>query len=1028
MNAHTPFDAKKDWSNPYCQNSSNDPMVDALLGNAYHVVRTVYCNLGNLKLIYDFLNQYGMVLGVQSEAELKALTTKAKYARIYGFSRAGDRQVTDYLYVEGDRTGIIPDDPEATGSWITVATSGSTGGGTSSGEGAYIPWVYANGSATGGETSINVPDGTVGVPFIIINGDMQYVGRGFEFNVDSLSVTLAQPLEEGDEVVFLLTGVPAVPDNPNVNDWVQINWLYNNGAAVGGEQVIAVPYTFQSVPAVYKNGLRLYKGLTTESYTADPDNQRILLTEPLATNDRLIVQIGGEAQVLEAPDHTLQEVARAANVKDSEVILSTDTTQFLNGKKVVYSVSEQRIYSLPTLPTNIYIQSVSNGQLTYLPGGITVDLLPIDSATLLREELKEEGGDRLVNGFTSIDSMKLSTKLSLGDVVSTGRSKWEIVSSETPIALANGLFAKLLNSLYIDDFAGTGTDKINSLNAYITHGMQSSYASSALLEAYKYSLTPVHVVFTSLVETEVPLLLMRHVHYDQVGSQTYFNRQMPVGLYYAPTNLNTAITEPVVFELSGGVYVRKTGSLIGTVDNDIMDGNGYITLSDGFLFDLSVACTGGTKIGLNFSMAPGCKGTKTSVGITERGGNLVSVPLLGMYFRWSWGADFRSPKVLAMRQGIHLYRANAGLRITNPYVARMGSNADNPELVYPAAAWTAEGKNQNTGITVDTVRDFVIDEPIVEWWRQAFALSDSDVTIRKPHVEDVGGNMIMRHNFVIANSYLDLDNWSQINYTCLSYCFYFCGQDGGGRKVIARGMPPVGGFTNGMVGGTFISAPLSVENASPAIIDYGSIGNWSAINYLGMDFYREVFVNPTTGNDENSGLVSRRPVASLERAIEIINIVQQKGKFKGDFVINVAESVSLTRVVTSYKGFRINASSATITSSPSAHIELSGDINVTLVSGTFSGTAALLYQLPGKIGVFIIESAVVSTPAVITSTKRGQIFLQQISADTTGILKYVDGSGKALVMLMVRSASRNTAIDANPVSINQFAGISSITS
>lgn len=377
MNAHTPFDANQDWTNPYCQNSSNDPMVDALLGNAYHVVRTVYYNLGNLKLIYDFLNQYGMVLGVQSEAELKALTTKAKYARIYGFSRAGDRQVTDYLYVDGDRTGIIPDDSEATGSWVTVATSGSGGSnGDSSGEGAYIPWVYANGSATGGETTINVPDNTVGVPFIIVNGDMQYVGRGFEFNADSLSVTLAQPLEEGDEVVFLLTGTPAVPDNPNVSDWVQINWLYNNGAAIGGEQVITIPYTFQSIPAVYKNGLRLYKGLTTESYTTDPDNQRILLTEPLATNDRLIVQIGGEAQVLETSDHTLQEVARATNVKDSEVILSTDTTQFLNDKKVVFSVSEQKAYGLPSLPTNVYISSVSNGQLTYSPGNITVDLVP----------------------------------------------------------------------------------------------------------------------------------------------------------------------------------------------------------------------------------------------------------------------------------------------------------------------------------------------------------------------------------------------------------------------------------------------------------------------------------------------------------------------------------------------------------------------------------------------------------------------------------------------------------------------------
>lgn len=377
MNAHTPFDASQDWSNPYCQNSSNDPMVDALLGNAYHVVRTVYCNLGNLILLYDLLNQYGMVIGVQSETELKALTTNAKYARIYGFSRAGDRQVTDYLYVEDDRTGIIPNDTTATGSWITVATSGSNGGGTSSDEGAYIPWVYANGSATGGETSINVPDDTVGVPFIIINGNMQYVGRGFEFNVDSLSVTLAQPLEEGDEVVFLLTGTPAVPDNPNVSDWVQINWLYNGGYASGGEQVIQIPYTFQSVPAIYKNGARYYAGLSENSYTVDADNQRIMLTEPLATNDRLIITIGGESETLIMSDRTIQEVARSANVKDTDVILSTNTTQYLNDKKIIYDVAAQKAYGLPPLPTNIYIGSVSNGKLTYNPGSITVDLVPL---------------------------------------------------------------------------------------------------------------------------------------------------------------------------------------------------------------------------------------------------------------------------------------------------------------------------------------------------------------------------------------------------------------------------------------------------------------------------------------------------------------------------------------------------------------------------------------------------------------------------------------------------------------------------
>ncbi|AHV82695.1 tail protein [Escherichia phage vB_EcoP_PhAPEC7] len=397
MNAHTPFDANQDWTNPYCQNSSNDPMVDALLGNAYHVVRTVYCNLGNLKLIYDFLNQYGMVLGVQSEAELKALTTKATFARIYDKTPAGDRRVTDYLYVEGDRTGILPDDIAATGSWVKVATSGSSGGGESTSDGGYIPWIYNSGSANGGETTIRIPDETAGAPFMIVNGDWQTEGYDFEYDPVAFEVSFTTPLEPGDFVVVMRTGVPATPDNPNVSDWVTINWLYNQGAAVGGEQVIDIPYTFQSVPAVYKNGLRFYKGLTNNSYTIDSDNNRIILTEPLATNDCLIVQLGGEAKILEIVDHTIQEVARSANVKDSEVILSTDTTQVLNSKKVIFDVVTQRIYGLPILPTNVYINAVSNGQLTYSPGNVNVDLIDIIS-----------GNDAINSANASLDAFKAS--------------------------------------------------------------------------------------------------------------------------------------------------------------------------------------------------------------------------------------------------------------------------------------------------------------------------------------------------------------------------------------------------------------------------------------------------------------------------------------------------------------------------------------------------------------------------------------------------------------------------------------------
>lgn len=377
-------------------------LVEHFIGTAYDVVKTVYDNLGILQYIYDFLNQHGVLVTVDSVDELKALNTDMKYARVYTYSTIAGYGYTDYLYVEGNDTGVIPNNPDATGTWVVVASS-STGGGESGGGNAYIPYVYAQGSALGGETTIAVPNGTVGVPFIIIEGYMNTVGYGFTFDTATLTVTLAQPLEVGDEVVLLLTGTPAVPDNPNISNWVTINWLYNGGYAVGGEQVIAIPYTFEAIPAIYKNGERYYAGLADKSYTVDAANQRILLTEPLVTNDRLIVQIGGESSTLIMSDRTIQEVARSANVHENEVILSTNTTQYLNGMKVIYDVVAQKIYGLPTLPTNVYINSVSNGQLTYSPGNITVDLLPIPD-----EQLDDFKAELLAGASGLVDSKAIN--------------------------------------------------------------------------------------------------------------------------------------------------------------------------------------------------------------------------------------------------------------------------------------------------------------------------------------------------------------------------------------------------------------------------------------------------------------------------------------------------------------------------------------------------------------------------------------------------------------------------------------------
>lgn len=224
-----------------------------------------------------------------------------------------------------------------------------------------IPYTY---TATGGEKFISLPFYPV-TGIVTINGAMQVPLDNFE--IDGNTLNLGCALSKGD-VVFCLFDKILSPEDYKTG--IRIYKFQ----AIGGETEFTPDYTSYGVQSLYIGGE--YKTPEIE-YSYDSTTGKVSLQTALTAGVWVVAEMSvKQPNISPLFDRSIQEIARSANVKDSEVILSTDTTQFLNDKKVVYSVSEQKAYGLPNLPNNVIISSVSEGQLTYSPGNVTVNLVP----------------------------------------------------------------------------------------------------------------------------------------------------------------------------------------------------------------------------------------------------------------------------------------------------------------------------------------------------------------------------------------------------------------------------------------------------------------------------------------------------------------------------------------------------------------------------------------------------------------------------------------------------------------------------
>lgn len=202
MNSHNPFNT---GGCPPCGGGSGDfysrdQLVDSIIGDSYKVVKEVYCHLGHLEYIYNYLQKFGLIIALDSETELRALPlTISKYARVYSNSTTTGPYYIDYLYLDDDASGIKPDDPTATGTWVVAGSSGSSN--------SFVKIWYYN-AETQGQTVINLPTDipVLAVQTVYVGGTRQDVNRGFSFNADNSTITILDPdgLEQGQEVTVIL--------------------------------------------------------------------------------------------------------------------------------------------------------------------------------------------------------------------------------------------------------------------------------------------------------------------------------------------------------------------------------------------------------------------------------------------------------------------------------------------------------------------------------------------------------------------------------------------------------------------------------------------------------------------------------------------------------------------------------------------------------------------------------------------------------------------------------------------------------
>lgn len=194
-----------------------------------------------------------------------------------------------------------------------------------------------------------------------------------KYTLNGVDVDFSPAIASGSEVQ-IIEYTPIQLGNGNSGSSTQVTWVYHDGVALGGETNITIGMAGGDVSEIFINGVRKQEN---KGYTFDSATNVLTLAAPLVAGDELIVKIGGDPTLYNQIDRTPYEVARVANIPVSQVILSNNGSETLDGKTIIFDTVAQKAWGLPSgIPTGATVVSVSGSNLTYAPGNMVVSLLP----------------------------------------------------------------------------------------------------------------------------------------------------------------------------------------------------------------------------------------------------------------------------------------------------------------------------------------------------------------------------------------------------------------------------------------------------------------------------------------------------------------------------------------------------------------------------------------------------------------------------------------------------------------------------